>query len=201
VLEQAERLRQQRKRDLKLQIDDIDRQLKDKADQDKQLRAVVDGYQAKLDAVPKRESDLVELTRDYTTLQTSYQSLLAKREEATLAANLERRNIGEQFKVLDPARLPERPFSPNRVLIDIGGAGGGLALSLFLIGFLEYRDSSFKCEDDVVRLLDVRVLALVPLMTSDAERRTRRWRIALFGVVAIVLAGSGAALVLWRLRF
>ena len=201
ALEQAGRLREQRKRDLKVQIDDIDRQLKEKADQDKQLRAVVDAYQAKLDAVPKRESDLVELTRDYATLQTSYQSLLAKREEATLAANLERRNIGEQFKVLDPARLPERPFSPNRVLIDVGGAGGGLALSLFLIGLLEYRDSSFKCEDDVVRLLDVRVLALVPLMTSDAERRTRRWRIALIGIGAIVMAGSGAALVLWRLRF
>ena len=56
--------------------------------------------------MPKRESELVELTRDYTTLQTTYQSLLAKREESKIAANLERRNIGEQFKVLDPARVP-----------------------------------------------------------------------------------------------
>ena len=81
------------------------------------LRDVVADYQAKLDAVPTRESDLVELTRDYDTLQTTYQSLLAKREDSKLAANLERRNIGEQFKVLDPARVPERPFSPNRLMI------------------------------------------------------------------------------------
>ncbi len=200
AFEPAARLRQQRIRDLKLQMDDIDRQLTEKQDQDRRLRSVVEEYQAKLDAVPKRESDLVELTRDYTTLQASYQSLLVKREEATLAANLERRNIGEQFKVLDPARVPERPFSPNRIKIDLAGTGAGLALGVLLVGLLEYRDSSFKCEDDVVRLLDVRVLALVPLMISDAERRTRRWRIMLIGVAAVVLVGSGAALVLWRLR-
>ena len=197
----AERLRQQKLRDLQLQLDDIDRQLAEKDTQDQQIRAVVKDYQAKLDAAPKRESELIELSRDYATVQGSYQGLLVKREEATLAANLERRNIGEQFKILDPAKVPERPFSPNRLVINLGGAGGGLALGILIIAFLEYRDSSFKSEDDVVRVLDMRVLAVVPLMISDAEHRTRKWRIALIGVAAIVLVGSGAALVLWRLRF
>jgi len=196
----AEKLREQRLRDLKLQIDDIDRQLAEKQDQDRRLRGVVAEYQAKLDAVPKRESDLVELTRDYTTLQTSYQSLLAKREEAKLAANLERRNIGAQFKVLDPARAPERPFSPNRVQIDVAGAGAGLALGLLIVAFLEYRDSSFKTEDEVLRLLDVKVLALVPLMVSVADVRSRRWRFVIVGIVTVVVLGSGAAVALWRLR-
>jgi len=172
----AERLRQQKLRDLQLQLDDIDRQLAEKETQERQIRAVVRDYQAKLDAAPKRESELIELTRDYATVQATYQKLLEKREEATLAANLERRNIGEQFKILDPARVPERPFSPNRLLINVGGAGGGLALGLLLIVFLEYRDSSFKCEDDVVRLLDMRVLATVPLMVAEVERRTPRQR-------------------------
>src|SRR4029077_7311281 len=98
--------------------------------EDRRLRGVVQEYQAKLDAGPKRESDLVELTRDYTTLQAAYQSLLVKREEAKLAAELERRSIGEQFKVLDPARAPERPFSPNRLQIDVGGVAVGLMLGL-----------------------------------------------------------------------
>jgi len=196
----AERARQQRIRDLKLQIDDIDRQLGDKQEQDQKLRGLVSEYQSKLDAVPKRESDLIELSRDYTTLQASYQSLLVKREEAKLAANLERRNIGEQFKVLDPARAPERPFSPNRIAIDLGGAGAGLFLGVLLVGLLEYRDSSFTSEEEVIRLLNVRVLALVPLMVSDAERRSRKWRLTLIGVGVVVLAASGAALALWRMR-
>jgi polysaccharide chain length determinant protein (PEP-CTERM system associated) len=196
----AERLREQRIKDIRLQIEDIDRQLVEKQEQDKRLRATVAEYQAKLDAVPRRESDLVELTRDYTTLQATYQSLLTKREEAKLAANLERRNICAQFKVLDPARAPERPFSPNRLQLDLGGAGSGLALGLLIVAFLEYKDSSLKSEEDAVRLLDLRVLAMVPLMASEADRRTRRWRFVLVGAVAIALVVSGAAFSLWRLR-
>ena len=71
--------------------------------------------------VPARETELAELTRDYTTLQQIYSDLLAKNEESKVAANLERRQIGEQFKLLDPARLPEKPISPNRLMINLIG--------------------------------------------------------------------------------
>jgi polysaccharide chain length determinant protein (PEP-CTERM system associated) len=194
----AERMRQQRLKDARLQMADIDRQLAEKQTQETRLRTLVAEYQGKLDAVPRRESDLVELTRDYTTLQATYQSLLSKQGEAKLAANLERRNIGAQFKVLDQARVPERPFSPNRLQIDLGGAATGLLVGLLLIGWLEYRDTTFASEEDVVRALDLRVLALIPLMPSERERRTKRWRIALFGVSALLIAVSGAVVVLWK---
>jgi capsular polysaccharide biosynthesis protein len=130
-------------------------------------------------------------------LQTSYQSLLSKREDAKLAANLERRNIGEQFKVLDPARVPERPFSPNRLQIDLGGAAGGLVLGVLLLVFLEYRDSSFKSEEDVILALDIPVLAVVPMMAADTTRRARL--LAAIGI-GVVLLCSVAGLTLWRLR-
>jgi uncharacterized protein involved in exopolysaccharide biosynthesis len=198
ALSPAERLRQQQLKDAKLQMDDIDRQLAEKQAQEAKLRGLVADYQAKLDAVPKRESDLVELTRDYTNLQAMYQSLLSKQGEARLAANLERRNIGAQFKVLDAARVPERPFSPNRLQIDLGGTAAGLVIGLLLVGFLEYRNSTFTCEEDVVRALDLRVLALIPQTVSDQDLRSRRWRMALIGFAVLVVAASGTALVLWR---
>ena len=34
------------------------------------LKQTIAAYQAKVDIVPTRESELVELTRDYSTLQT-----------------------------------------------------------------------------------------------------------------------------------
>jgi polysaccharide chain length determinant protein (PEP-CTERM system associated) len=198
----AELSRQRRIRDLKAQIDDLDKNLQEKQQLEKERRAVVAQYQARLDAIPTRESELVELTRDYTTLQTAYQSLLTKREDSKLAANLERRNIGEQFKVLDPAKIPERPFSPNRRLIYAGGAGGGLALAILIAAFEEYRDSTLKREADVVRLFDLPVLALVPIMTSPWERRSRRRRIVFAGIaVCVMVLGAAAAFVVWRLRF
>ena len=63
-----------------------------------------------------RESELVELTRDYSTMQAAYTNLLVKREDAMLAANLERRQIGEQFKLLDTASMPERPYNQTQRL-------------------------------------------------------------------------------------
>jgi succinoglycan biosynthesis transport protein ExoP len=198
----AEALRQKRIRDVNAQIADIDRELTEKQQQERQLKGVIAEYQAKVDVLPTRESELVELTRDYATLQTAYQTLLARREDSKMAASLERQNIGQQYKVLDPARVPERPFSPNRLLIDLGGAGGGLLLGLMLVGMIEYRDSSLKGEDDVVRLFELPVLALVPVMISAEERRAHRRRGVYVGIATVlVLLGTVAAFMLVRPNF
>lgn len=196
----AEGARQQKLRNLRTQMGEIDRQLAEAQQQDKRLRGVIAEYQAKLEAVPRRESDLVELTRDYTTLQGAYQSLLSKREESKLAANLERRNIGEQFKVLDPARVPERPFSPNRILIDLGGTGVGLALGILLVGLLEFRNSSFDDEEDVERLCELPVLAMVPIMATTKDRRRERRRTIFVRVGALMILSAEVAIVAWGLR-
>src|SRR5262249_45362115 len=99
----TEAARQRRIRDLRADLDVIDRQLTANQTEEARLKKLVADYQMDADAVPTRESELVELTRDYGTLQANYASLLQKQEESKLAANLERRQIGAQFKVLDPA--------------------------------------------------------------------------------------------------
>ena len=74
-------------------------------------------------------------------------------------------------------------------------------LGLLVVGWLEYRDSSLKREEDVVRLLELPVLALIPRVVSDGERRRGRRRIILANLAAgTALLGSIAVLVLWRLR-
>jgi uncharacterized protein involved in exopolysaccharide biosynthesis len=198
----AESARQKKVRDLKAQIEDIDRQLEDKQQEDRRLRGVIGQYQGKVDVVPTRESELVELTRDYGTLQTTYASLLAKREDSKLSWDLEQRQIGEQFKVLDPASLPEKPAnSTQRTGALAGGAVGGLFLGLLLAAFLEYRDSTFRSDNDVQRLLNLPVLAVVPMLASDLERHAQRRRKLLGGVVAAVVAlASAGALVFWRMQ-
>jgi polysaccharide chain length determinant protein (PEP-CTERM system associated) len=149
-------------------------QVAKKEAQQQQLQRQIAAYQARLDAVPTRESELVALTRDYETLRKVYTDLLAKKEESKVAANLERRQIGEQFKILDPARLPERPFRPNRPMLTAAGAGAGLGVGLALVALLFYRDGSMKCEDDVAAALGLPVMATIPLMQSRLELRRRR---------------------------
>ena len=67
-------------------------------------------YQRRVEETPKKEEELVLLTRDYELLKKNYQSLMDKKIQARMFENLERRQQGEQFKVLDPARMPETPF-------------------------------------------------------------------------------------------
>jgi hypothetical protein len=132
------------------------------------------------------------LTRDYEILKKTYDSLLTKREDSKLAANLERRQIGEQFRILDPASLPAKPSNqPKRIGLSLAAAVVGLALGLLVSALLVFMDSSFGREEDVTRTLEVPVLALVPSMASDAERRRRRfYRIFVDTVGAATVLGS-----------
>jgi uncharacterized protein involved in exopolysaccharide biosynthesis len=203
VLSPAEALRQKRVKDYQAELDAIDRQIATSQADQARLQRTMSEYQAKLDALPSRESELVELTRDYSTLQATYTSLLTKREDSKLATNLERRQIGEQFKVLDPASLPERPVNAKtRILVMAGGSVGGLLLGLLAVGFLEYRDSTFKTEADVTRVLSLPVLALVPLMLSEHEQQVlrRRRRVRAGIATAVLVVGSAAAMAFWRLQ-
>ena len=150
-------------------------------------------YQSRIAAIPARETELVELTRDYETLRQVYTNLLAKSENARVSANLERRQIGEQFKILDPARLPERPISPDRPQINSMGAMAGLAVGLWArdaawsiaIGASAPRAMSsmrFRCP---FWRSSRRMMSIV----ERRRRRVRRW------VVGLALGAAMVALV------
>src|SRR5207302_118024 len=145
-------------------------------------------------------SELAELTRDYDTLQKTYATLLEKKEASKMAANLERRQIGEQFKVLDPARLPEKPVSPNRAAANGAGALGGLLFGLAIVGLIEYLDTSVKTEDEVTQVLSLPVLALIPFTATAADRmRGRRRKIVMMSCGAAVMTVAVAvAAAAWK---
>jgi polysaccharide chain length determinant protein (PEP-CTERM system associated) len=195
----AAAIRQNRLRDMKAEMETLDREIGRKQELQAKLQANITEYQRRAEMAPTRESELVALDRDYGTLQKVYNTLLSKSEDARLAANLEHRQIGEQFKIIDPARLPEQPFSPERVKIAGAGVAGGLVLGLALIGLLELRDMTFRTDADIVSVLALPVLALVPAIISDAERRaTRRMQfIVAVTTIVVIAAGSGLA---WKLR-
>jgi polysaccharide chain length determinant protein (PEP-CTERM system associated) len=191
--EEAQRLGRLKVAEVELEM--LDRQLAAKQAEEKRLRAVAAAYQARVEATAGRESEMTSLMRDYDTLSKNYQSLLAKQEDSKVAANMELRAIGEQFRTIDPARLPERPVSPNRALINLIGALAGLGLGVGFVALLEYRDNSFRTDDEIVSVLALPVVAVIPLMLSSDERRSQRRRSVLVGTataVVTVVAVAGA---------
>jgi len=192
--------RRNRIAELKQEMAALDAQLAKKDGEEKRLRDVIATYQARVEAMPARESDLIELTRDYDTLQKLYASLLSKKEDSKIAANLERRQIGEQFKVLDPARVPERPFSPDRPRLNLLGAFAGLALGLGLALLLEVSDTTLKTDDDVMAALSLPVLSLVPRIVTSREQRRVRRQYAFFSAAVTLVFVFGVAWLALRLR-
>lgn len=95
-------------------------------EQNKQLRA----------ATEKGQPEAETLAIEYEVQQATFKDLLAHIEESRLATNLERRQIGQQFKLLDPARVPERPIAPDwREYVGIGAAAGAaLGVLVLLLG-------------------------------------------------------------------
>ncbi|HEX5473168.1 MAG TPA: GNVR domain-containing protein [Vicinamibacterales bacterium] len=156
--------RANRIRDLKEQLDLTERQIATKQNDERRLRDSMDELRRRVDATPLRESELASLTRDYDTVSHLYTSLLSKKEDSTIAANLERKQIGEQFRVLDPARVPDRPVTPNRRRLTAEGAGAGLVLALALIALAEYRNLGLRDEEEVAASTGLAVVAVIPMM-------------------------------------
>jgi len=184
--------------DMQAERESLGRRIVVSREQEARLQAVLANYQKRVEAAPTREAQQIELMRDYETLQETYKTLLAKSQESNMAANLERRQIGEQFRVIEPARLPERPISPDRLRLNGLGALGGLCLGLALIGLLEYRDTSVRTDDDVTLSLALPVLAVIPVMISEGDRVKRR-RVRLMATAAsLVVTMSALAVAIWK---
>jgi polysaccharide chain length determinant protein (PEP-CTERM system associated) len=186
---------------MQLEAREIRARLEGRKQEEARLQSMMASYTARLEAAPGLESELTELMRDYSTLETQYKSLLGKSEAASMAVNLERRQVGEQFRVIDAARLPQRPTSPDRQRMNLLGLMAGLGFGLALVALLEYRDTRLQTDDDVVTSLALPVLAVIPRMISSAERQQMRRRKLLLG-----LSGSAAtavvvvAVVAWRME-
>ncbi len=184
--------------ELQAESDALDRRIGSKQEDEKRLLATMGMYRQRVESAPSTESRLTELMRDYTTLQGTYQSLLSKSQEAKVAANLERQQIGEQFKVLDSARIPQRPSTPNRPLLILIGSLLGLGCGVALAALLEYRDKSLRSDDDVIVALSLPVLARVPTMTTAAERRRQKRLRLMFASSGALGVALCVAMIAWK---
>jgi polysaccharide biosynthesis transport protein len=135
----------------------------------KKVAAAIQDYQKRVEETPANEQKLLSLTRDYEISQKNYQTLLEKKLNAKISENLEKRQQGEQFRILDPANLPETPYKPDRfkiILLGILLSGGASAGSIFMV---EYLRPSFKKPEDLSGVIELPVLASIPSMPKSNE--------------------------------
>ncbi len=158
---------------LRAEIHTTEQVIAEKTKEQAKIQQDIKVYQDRVQSSPAVEQQYKELTRDYQTALDFYNDLLKKRDQSTMATDLERHQEGEQFKILDPANLPDQPSFPNRAAFTLGGLGGGLALGLAIAFLLESRDTSFRTERDVEFALRLPVLAMVPAIELLAGPKSK----------------------------
>jgi polysaccharide biosynthesis transport protein len=142
------------------------------------LESQISAYRARLNLSPATEQELTNISRGYEESKANYNSLQQKQMQSQLATSLEHQQQGEQFRVIDPPSLPNKPSSPNHVYFSLGGLIVGVCLGLCLTAVLELVDVRVRQEKDLEGVVPVRVLVGIPHLSTPGEdhfRVLRKW--------------------------
>jgi len=173
---------------LKLQIKSISLNIEGLEAERILIKEQIGNYEKWVAAAPIREAEWSALTREYGELKRHYDYLVAQNLQAKSVLNLERKQRGSQFKIEDPARLPEKPVKPNFPLIMGAAVAAGLGLGGLLAFGVELLNFSFKDQAELESFLDLPVVCSVPYVKlANEEKRDRQ--IFILGLILFVLCG------------
>ena len=148
----------------------------------------IDEVQRRVARLPQREQELVSLTRDYDNLKKSYGELLEKKLQANISENLEQKQKGERFQILEPANFPARPIKPNRLKILWLALVGSLVFGVGSALGLEILDPTLRGSKDFRSFFDLTILASLPVIQDERyRRRIALRRVALIGGLVSIL--------------
>jgi polysaccharide chain length determinant protein (PEP-CTERM system associated) len=129
-------------------------------------------YQLRIERTPKREGELTALKRDYENIQNTYRSLLNRKLEADIAVNLEKKKKGEQFRILDYAKMPEKPISPDMKKVFFASMAAGIGVGFAILLLFDFFDASVQRKEDLIAA-GIPVLVTIPKIYNE---RTKKWR-------------------------
>jgi polysaccharide chain length determinant protein (PEP-CTERM system associated) len=151
-------------------------------------------YQDRISSSPLIQEEYKTLTRDYSTAQSFYDELQKKMQQSTMATDLERRQQGEQFSVMDQPNLPDSPMFPKRGVFVGAGFMGGLILGVMFVAWKEYRDTALRSERDVWAFTKLPTLGVISFSgeVMESPKARGRWR---FGKRRTEIHSAGKPLV------
>lgn len=175
------------------QIKAIETEIAKHKEEQLRLNKMVASYQSKLEAIPVREQQIAELVRDYEINKNRYSQLLNNQLSAETATQLELRQKGEKFTILDPAQVPERPSKPNRPLISAAGCIAGLLLGILAAVSTELVGTTISSANHIPLMNGNQVLEVIPMIFTEADQKRKKKQVimaAASGVAATVTVGA-----------
>jgi len=176
---------------LQTQISDIDSEIQSLRGQHDGVRKQIGALQGRVDNAPVRAIELAKVSRGYEITLRKYQDLLAKSLESELSENMEKKQKGEQFQIVDPANFPLKPIRPNRPMVVLFGLLAGLAGGIGLAFLWDNLDTSFKRSEELAGFIDIPVLATIPTLVTRGNilDQRRAQGVVVFASIATLIVG------------
>ncbi len=168
------------------------------------LRARVSTAQARVAAsvraaetVPKVEAEFAQLNRDYEINKANYEQLLARREAAQIAGDMESTTGVAEFRIIDPPRVAPEPVSPDRLLLLAAALAVSLGAGLAYAFLREQLRPAFFTLKSLRQASNLPSLGVVTLVRGPAERWRHRLGLASFGTMTVAYLGCFALVAAW----
>jgi polysaccharide chain length determinant protein (PEP-CTERM system associated) len=159
----------------------------------------IQNYTKALEMTPSVEREYSQLSRDYTLAQEHFREIQGKLTEADLGRAMVDSEQGERFTLIRNPGTPSSAHSPNRLGVILLGIVLGGALGFGGATLAEMSDPAVRSARDLLELTGQTMIAAVPRLLNDADRRARhrRWAYAGLGfgtacaavVAAIIVNG------------
>jgi len=141
------------------------------------------------------KTQLTMLERERESSKKIYDELVAAYGKSQLSSQAELQDKVGTFRILDPAILPLRPISMQRIKIMWLGIVAGIASAFGLIVVLDMFDKSVK-NIDTLKSFGYPVLAIIPHIQDPAELiRTRIKNIVYYVLSGLFVVLLGAVMV------
>lgn len=145
-----------------------------------------DKYRKRVESTPKVEEEYNSIIIEKNSLQLKYNDLLRKMMEARVAHGLEKEQKGERFTLIDPARMPEKPYKPNRIAIILIGIVLGVGAGVGAASLIEFSDNSVRNANALFQATAYPVLASIPEIVTEKDRKQKKLKKVSIWATAIV---------------
>jgi uncharacterized coiled-coil protein SlyX len=156
--------------------------------------------EARLELLEQRLATSAEVAESLSALNEASKQIVStlanladRRHLAKLQVDVERRQLSEEFRLVESALPAAEPSSPDRLRILLVGVLAGLLCGVAVAWVAELRDESFRSARDVRRAFQLPVLAVIPDVVVEADRVARRRRGLRNAVATLLLAAVGLA--------
>ncbi|MFN6483400.1 MULTISPECIES: polysaccharide biosynthesis tyrosine autokinase [unclassified Nostoc] len=129
------------------------------------LKQQQDAYIKRANSLPRLEQSQRELERKLQAAQTTYETLLKKRQEIDIVQNQKIPNA----RVISYALTPDKAEGPRKMLFIVGGAGAGLFLGIIVAFSLDLIDRSVKTVKEAKEVLRYSVLGVIPAQVRNGK--------------------------------